>query len=284
MEKHNPTIAFQGEHGAFSEAAAFATFGNNVNTLPCESFEGVFQAVKSGLANQGLIPIENSLAGSIHQNYDLLLKYDLFITGEHYLQINHCLIGFPDSNIQSLNQVISHPQALAQCAGYLSRLPNVKVSAVYDTAGSVKMLKESGERTTAAIASERAAEIYNMRILDRGIQDNAKNFTRFLKINPTAVTPSSMAKTSLVFSLNHQPGALFEALRVFASRKINLLKLESRPWVGKMWEYLFYIDFEGSVEDQTVAEALEELQKFATLFRVLGSYSRDASQMNLLQS
>lgn len=281
MNTTNLTIAFQGEHGAFSEAAAFASYSNEIITLPCESFEGVFQAVTGGLADQGLIPIENSLAGSIHQNYDLLLKYGLTITGEHYHQINHCLIGFPDSEIQSLRQVISHPQALAQCAGYLSRLSGVKVSAVYDTAGSVKMLKESGDRATAAIASERAAEIYSMRILDQGIQDNRSNFTRFLKINPQALDPEEPAKTSMVFSLKHQPGALFEALRVFADRNINLLKLESRPWAGKMWEYLFYIDFEGSKKDQKVAEALEELQTRALLFRVLGSYPRSQVQMGI---
>ncbi|KPL70132.1 hypothetical protein ADN00_19045 [Ornatilinea apprima] len=279
MKTDLPIIAFQGEHGAFSEAAAFASFGDQITTLPCESFEEVFLAVTSGRADQGLIPIENSQAGSIHQNYDLLLKYNLFITGEHDHKIEHCLIAFPDTERSALTQVISHPQALAQCAGYLSRLPGVKVTAVYDTAGSVKMLKESGDRRMAAIASQRAAELYEMRILDHGIQDSQHNYTRFLRIHPQPVSPQENAKTSLVFSLNHQPGSLYTALSVFARRGINLLKIESRPWVGKMWEYLFYIDFEGAASQPQIAAALAELQEMAPLFRLLGSYPRSKTQL-----
>ena len=204
---------------------------NSPETKPCETFEAVFAAVTSGKCDFGLIPIENSLAGSIHQNYDLLLQNDLYIVGEYFLRVRHCLIGFPGVTKSEIRQVISHPQALGQCAGYLRDM-GVKTEPVYDTAGSVKMLKASGEQTTAAIASRKAAEIYGMQILQEGIEDNPENYTRFLAIAPAPVTPSGEAKTSIVFILKNQPGALFKALSVFALRDIDLTKIES-PSVGR---------------------------------------------------
>ena len=180
-------VAFQGEPGAYSEEACNAYF-NSPETLPCDSFERVFSAVTSGECDYGLIPIENSLAGSIHQNYDLLLQNDLCIVGEYFLRVRHCLIGFPGVSKHEIRKVISHPQALGQCAGYL-RSMGVKIEPVYDTAGSVKMLKASNEHTNAAIASRKAAEIYGMQILEEGIEDNPENYTRFLAIAPDAVTP-----------------------------------------------------------------------------------------------
>lgn len=265
-------VAFQGEPGAFSEEASTGFF-DSPETKPCETFEAVFAAVTSGQCDFGLIPIENSLAGSIHQNYDLLLQNDLYIVGEYFLRVRHCLIGFPGVTKLEIRQVISHPQALGQCAGYLRGM-DIKTEPVYDTAGSVKMLKASGERTTAAIASRKAAEIYGMQILQEGIEDNPENYTRFLAIAPSPVTPPDEAKTSIVFILKNQPGALFKALSVFALREIDLTKIESRPLAGKPWEYLFYIDFAGSVHEDRVKKALSHLGEYALMLRVFGSYLR----------
>jgi prephenate dehydratase len=265
-------IAFQGEPGAYSEQAVYDYFGA-VDTLPCESFDLVFESVVSGGCDEGLIPIENSLAGSIHQNYDLLLRHDLHITGEYLLRVRHCLIGMPGVSKADIKKVISHPQALGQCAAYLRRL-RVKTASVYDTAGSVKILKESGARDTAAIASRRAAELYEMQILDDGIEDDAENYTRFLAISRSATQPEGEAKTSIVFTLKNQPGALFKALSVFALREIDLTKIESRPLQGKPWDYLFYIDFLGSTREEKGQKALEHLREYALTLRVLGSYPR----------
>jgi prephenate dehydratase len=265
-------VAFQGEPGAYSEQAVFNYFGG-VETQPSESFDVVFTEVASGTCEAGLIPIENSLAGSIHQNYDLLLRHDLYIVGEYRLRVQHCLIALPDVKKSEIKKAISHPQALGQCAGYLRSL-GVKPESVYDTAGSVKMLKESGARDTAAIASRRAAELYGMQILEEGIEDNAENFTRFLAIAKTEIKPEGEAKTSIVFTLKNQPGALFKALSVFALRDIDLSKIESRPLQGKPWEYLFYIDFIGATHEDTARKALDHLSEYALTLRVLGSYPR----------
>src|SRR5215212_7044272 len=265
-------IAFQGEPGAYSEQAVFNYFGN-VETKPCESFDRVFDSVVSNECEFGLIPIENSLAGSIHQNYDLLLRHDLYIVGEYPLRVQHCLIALPGVKKEEIRKAISHPQALGQCAAYLRNL-GIKPEPVYDTAGSVKMLKESGARDTAAIASRRAAEIYDMQILEEGIEDNTENYTRFLAIAKAGIKPEGEAKTSIVFTLKNQPGALFKALSVFALRDIDLTKIESRPLQGKPWEYLFYIDFIGATEEESSRRALDHLGEYALMVRVLGSYSR----------
>ncbi len=275
------SIAFQGEPGAYSEAALFEHFGPQAVSLPCASFDEVFGAVNSGAAGGGLLPIENSLAGSIHRNYDLLLQNDLFVTGEHYLPVHHCLIGLPGARVEDLQKVISHPQALAQCEATLRRLGLVS-EAVYDTAGSVKMMQERADPTLAAIASSRAARLYNMSILMENIEDNPANFTRFLSISKTPATaasnPGQPFKTSIVFALHNIPGALFKALSVFALRDIDLTKIESRPLAGKPWEYFFYIDFAGSTAEDHSHRALDHLQEYATYFRILGSYPRHIFQ------
>jgi prephenate dehydratase len=263
-------VAFQGEPGAYSEEAAYEYFGA-IETQPFETFDDVFSAVTCGACNFGLIPIENSLAGSIHHNYDLLLSHHLNIIGEYFLRVRHCLIGFPGVNIDNISRVISHPQALEQCAGTLREL-GIKTEAVYDTAGSVKMLKASEDRTTAAIASIRA-ELYGMQVLQDRFEDNAENYTRFLVIAQVPVIPDGEVKTSIVFTLKNFPGALFRALSVFALRDIDLTKIESRPLPGKPWEYLFYIDFIGLASEENPARALNHLSEYALMLRVLGSYS-----------
>lgn len=263
-------VAFQGEAGAYSEQAVFGYFGD-VDAIPCESFDAVFDTVNSGTCNAGLIPIENSLAGSIHQNYDLLLRNHLHIVGEYLLRVQHCLIAMPGVIKADVKKAISHPQALGQCAGYL-RKHGIQARPVYDTAGSVKMLKESGERDVAAIASRRAAELYGMEILEEGIEDNPENFTRFLAIQNEPVVPRGKVKTSIVFTLRNAPGALFKALSVFALRDIDLTKIESRPLQGKPWDYLFYIDFIDS--NGSSQKALANLGEYALMVRVLGTYPR----------
>jgi prephenate dehydratase len=265
-------VAFQGEPGAYSEQAVFNYFGN-IETRPSESFDIVFDSVVLDKCDYGLIPIENSLAGSIHQNYDLLLRHDLHIVGEYLLRVQHCLITLPGVKKKDIKKAISHPQALGQCAAYLRAL-GIKPEPVYDTAGSVKMLQESGALDTAAIASRRAAEIYGMQILEEGIEDNPENYTRFLAISKNATRPDGESKTSIVFTLKNQPGALFKALSVFALRDIDLTKIESRPLQGKPWEYLFYIDFIGSTHEGTTMKALDHLSEYAIMLRVLGSYAR----------
>ena len=203
----------------------------------------------------------------------LLLRHNLHIVGEYFLRVRHCLIVLPGVKKDEIKKAISHPQALGQCAGYL-RSHNIKAEQAYDTAGSVKILKESGARDTAAIASKRAAELYGMEILEEGIEDNPENYTRFLAIQHEVVIPDGEAKTSIVFTLKNTPGALFKALSVFALRDIDLTKIESRPLQGSPWEYLFYIDFIGSTDDETSKRALDHLGEYAVMLRVLGSYKR----------
>lgn len=267
-------VAFQGERGAYSEAAAIAHFGQGIEPMPCRSFDLVFERVEAGDCQRGIVPIENSLAGSIHRNYDLLLRHELHIVGEENLRIVHNLIAHPRVALDEIRCVYSHPQALDQCEGYLDTLPGVERVPTYDTAGSVKLIKEQGIRDGAAIAAKQAALVYDMAILAEGIEDKAENYTRFLVLAKEEVVPEGPAKTSIVYSIPHVPGSLFKSLSVFALRDINLTKIESRPLKGKAWEYLFYLDFEGSVTEERCRNALSHLREFATFLRVLGSYPK----------
>jgi len=266
-------VAFQGEIGAYSEEAAFQFFGSSIQLKPCESLEDVFKVVEQGVVEFGVVPSENSLEGSISRVYDLLLDSSLKVCGEIELRIMHCLIGIPEARLDLIKRVYSHPQALGQCKTFLRHL-GCELVPTYDTAGSVKLIKEKGTADGGAVASARAAEIYGMKILAREIEDNPNNFTRFFILSKHDSPPSGNDKTSIVFSVKHKPGALYEALKELAVRKINLTKIESRPTRQKPWEYNFYLDFEGHRQDSVCQEALESLEDTSLFVKVLGSYPK----------
>lgn len=266
-------VAYQGEPGAYSEAAA-QRYAPDATMLPCPSFEDVFSAVETGTSALGVLPIENSIGGTIHRNYDLLLEHALRIVGDLELRVVHSLIALPGTSIDQVKTIYSHPQALAQCDKYLRSLPGIEVVATYDTAGSAKLIKDKQLAGAAAIASERAAAVFELQILESGIQDFADNITRFLVVAPATRAPAvSTNKTTVVFTLANEAGALFKALSVFALRGIDLTKLESRPIPGRPWEYLFYVDLAVGAEDARCDRALAHLSEFAPMFRNLGSYA-----------
>jgi len=269
------TVAFQGEVGAYSEEAAVDFFGPSIEVKPRETLDAVFDAVDRGDAQFGVVPIENSLEGSISQVYDLLLDSSLKVRGEIELRVIHCLIANPGAKLDLIRRVYSHPQALGQCRAFLKHL-NSELVPTYDTAGSVKMIKERGITDGAAIAGMRAAEIYGMEILAREIEDNPNNFTRFFVLAKNDSPPTGNDKTSIVFSVSHRPGALYGLLRELAASQINLTKIESRPTRQRPWEYNFYLDFEGHREDTSSREALGKIEQIALFVKVLGSYPRAA--------
>lgn len=268
--------AFQGETGAFSEEATRVLFGGGVQPVPTSTFEGVFEAVASGEVDRGVIPIENSLFGSVHVNYDLLQANDLWIIGELSLRIRHHLLAMPGTTLGEIRQVLSHPQALGQTQEFLKKnLPQAEVVPTYDTAGSAKMVAESGDPTQAAVASERAAVEYGLNVLAAGIETNHQNYTRFLVLSreKEPMRPGVSYKTSIVWTpTENVPGILFKGLAAFTLRDINLHKIESRPLVGRPGEYLFYLDVAGSEEDIAIQRALRHLQELAASVKVLGSY------------
>ncbi len=267
-----PTIAFQGEPGAYSEAAALK-FSPTGTTRPCETFDEVFRCVTDGDVELGILPIENSIGGSIHRNFDLLLDHELPIVAEVELRIVHCLLAVPGTDFSNVERIYSHPQALAQCEQFLRALDGVEVVATYDTAGSAKLIRDQNLHDAAAIASERAASVFQLQVLRAGIEDFAWNITRFMLVGrEMAGAVEDADKTAIVFSLRSVPGALFRALHVFADRGIDLTKLESRPLRGRAWEYLFYADLTiGRQEPQCLA-ALAALGESVAFVRVLGSY------------
>lgn len=275
MTQPRLTVGFQGELGAYSEAAAVDYFGDDIDSVPCGSFDLIFERVIRDEVDRGIIPVENSLAGSIHHNYDLLLRYELFIIGEIQHRVAHQLMALPGVKAEEVKRVYSHPQALAQCRQSIqAHFPHAERVATYDTAGSAKMLREGNIREGAAIASSRAAEIYEMDILQENFEDDLQNYTRFLIISREPVKPEGEAKTSIVYAMHNQPGALFKSLAVFALRDIDLTKIESRPLQGKPWQYFFYLDFVGSQHELHCQNALNNLQELTSYFRILGSYPR----------
>jgi prephenate dehydratase len=265
-------IAYQGEPGAFSEAAA-RRIAPDAHMIPCKSFEEVFAAVEGGPAGHGVLPIENSIGGSIHRNYDLLLSHELPIVAEVELPVVHQLLALPGASLEGLRRVYSHPQALAQCERFLRTLNAVEIVATYDTAGSAKMVADEKLEHSAAIASARAGELFGLLPLASSIQDFDDNITRFIVIGRRPLREAVPDKTTIVFSLPNEPGSLFKALSVFALRGVDLTKLESRPIPGRPWEYLFYADLAAPRDELACARALAHLAEFAPTLRTLGSYA-----------
>jgi arogenate/prephenate dehydratase len=267
-------IAFQGAAGAYSETAALRAWPGS-ETVAFDRFEDVFAAVRAGETSHGLLPVENSVGGSIHRNYDLMLEFDLPIVAETELAVVHNLLALPGTELSAIRRVFSHPQALAQCELFLQTLPGIEIVATYDTAGSARMIRDGQLKDTAAIASARAAELFGLTSLKTGIQDYADNITRFLLISPDARPFGGPAeKTSIAFGLHNAPGALFKALSVFALRDIDLTKLESRPARGRPWEYVFYADLAAGREERRCGRAIAHLAESARWVKTLGSYPR----------
>jgi prephenate dehydratase len=261
-------VAFQGEHGAYSEEAIRRHFGDGTAALPCETFAAVFQAIQRGDAAQGLLPVENALAGTV-STYELLMEHDFRVQAEHILPVRHCLLAPGGTTLEDVRRVKSHPQALIQCADTLRRRGWEPV-ATYDTAGAARELAERPEPHTAAIASAFAGELYGLAVLERSIEDDPMNSTRFFVIGPDDAPRHDPSKTSLVFAVRHRPRA--GTAGAFAQRNINLTKIESRPMRGRPWQYWFYLDFEGHWQDPDAEAALVDLLHQASIVKMLGSY------------
>jgi prephenate dehydratase len=264
-------VAFQGERGAYSEAAAVHFFKEDVQTIPYPTFYEVLGSTEQSKSDYAILPVENSLEGSVGESYDLLLTTKLNVVGEIYYRIKHCLIGF--NGLEKIDTVYSHPQALGQCRKFIQE-HKLKPIPTYDTAGSVKIILELKKDSLACIASKNAAEIYRVPVIKEGIEDNMNNYTRFLILANKKQEKTSKDKTSIIFSIKHVPGALYSILEKFNANKINLTKIESRPTKSTPWEYNFYVDFEGNLEDSHVQEMLEKIKQHTLFLKVLGSYPR----------
>ena len=280
----NNLVSFQGARGAFSEEAARKLLGPKVQVLACERFEEIFTCLRDGRVAGAIVPIENTLAGSVHENYDHLQNFELPIVAETSVRIVHNLIAPQGVPFSKVRRVFSHPVALSQCLDFFAANPQIERIPFYDTAGSVKMVIEDGLKDAAGIASSVAAEIYGGRILKKSIESDRQNFTRFfllrrpeyVKRHPVEAPKSAVWKTSLVFGTKNVPGALFRALSAFALRDLSLTKIESRPLRGRPWEYRFYVDFLGRVDTPNAQNAINHLRELADFLRVLGSYPKGA--------
>lgn len=266
-------IAFQGEHGAYSEEAIFKHFGDSAESMPCPSLKSVLDSVMSKEADLGALPVENTIEGSIDETLNLLLECPLNILGEEIVRIIHCLIANPGVSLKNIVRVYSHPQALGQCKLFLEKNRLEPVNA-HDTAGSVRMLRDLKMMDAAAIASYRAAEIYGMEILARHIESNPENFTRFLIVGMGEAHPSGEDKTTIAFTGKGGTSSIGDALRCFSESGIKITRLYPRPFIGKPWQYIFYLDFEGHIKQGKVKAVIERLESSSTLLRILGSYPK----------
>jgi prephenate dehydratase len=266
-------IVYQGEPGCNSDVASNKFFPKNVKRKGVRSFKDIFEMVKKGKETYGVVPVENSLTGSIHQNYDLLLEYNLWVIGAVKLRIEHNLMAPVGTDKQSIKEVWSHPEALAQCRDFLSSHPEYKVVSVYDTAGAAKIVKEEKIKNVGIIAGPQVAKLYNFKKIEENIESHPDNFTRFLIISKDRkIYTGENARTMFVFGVKNEPGILFRCLSIFALRNIDLTKLESRAVIGRPYDYLFYIDFKGSMEDENCNHAVETLKDVVGYFKLLGSY------------
>jgi prephenate dehydratase len=264
-------VAFQGEPGAYSQAAAISFFKEPIDAIPYPTFYEALDSTESKRSDYTILPVENSLEGSVGESYDLLLTTKLSAVGEIYHRISHCLIGLQTS--EKIDTVYSHPQALGQCRKFIQN-NHLKPIPTYDTAGSVKILLELNTNNISCIASRKAAEIYNVPIIKEGIEDNPNNYTRFLILANYKKEKTSKDKTSIIFAIKHIPGALYNILEKFNANKINLTKIESRPTKNTPWEYNFYVDFEGHQDDKNILDTIEKIRPNTTFLKILGSYPR----------
>ena len=267
-----PRVVYQGVPGAYSEQACLNFFGPQVETEGLEQFEDAFLALKEGRADYAVLPIENSSTGAIRQIYDLLSQYEYFIVGETTVRVEHCLMALPGATLDTITHVYSHEQGLFQCEQYLAGHPGWHTVPQADTAGSARMVAASGDPTKAAICSARAAQLYGLNILARGINHNSHNTTRFVVVSPRLELREGADKISTLFMLPHESGTLHEILTIFAIRGLNLVKLESRPVPEHSWEYLFFLEFNGHLDQQVTADVLHELAQTTGDFRVLGNF------------
>jgi len=270
--KDSNTSAFIGEYGAYSHKASLGYFGEEVKPVPMKTFKDIFHAVQTGNSQYGVIPLENSLSGSIHENYDLLQEYDLKIIGEITLRVKHALIAHENISKEDINKILAPPPAFGQCKNYLDQYPGIELIPVKATSSAVRHVKDSKDKHAAAIGSTMAANIFNMNILEESIEDNPRNYTRFAIIAKEVKGNKKVNKTSIIFSTGNKPGSLFEVMKVFSEYEINLVKLESRPMLGKPWEYMFYVDIEADIKDPKLAPVMEKLQDKSENLRILGRY------------
>lgn len=268
----NPRVVYQGVPGAYSEQACLNAFGNGVDSLGLEQFEDCFRAVREGRADYAVVPIENSSTGAIRQIYDLLTRYECFIVGETTVKVEHCLMAPKGATLDTITHVYSHEQGLFQCEQYLNAHPGWHQVPQADTAGSAQMVASSGDVTKAAVCSARAAELYGLEILARGINHNSHNTTRFVVVSPRMELREGADKISTVFVLPHEAGSLHEVLTVLAVHGLSMVKLESRPVPEHSWEYLFFLEFNGRLDQDVTADVLHELAQTTGDFRVLGSF------------
>jgi len=262
-------VSFQGERGAYSEAAARAFFDKNIETVPLPTFAEVLENTSSNKSDYAILPVENSLEGSVGESYDLLYSTTLNAIGEIYHRIEHCLIG--NGNLEDVDTVYSHPQALGQCRNFIEK-HNMKTVPTYDTAGSVKIIKELNKKNVACIASKDASEIYSMPIIEEKIANNSNNYTRFLILSKNNREETGKDKTSIIFSIKHEPGSLHRIIENFYNYNVNLTKIESRPTKTNTWEYNFYVDFEGHAKNPRIAEMLKKINTDTLFMKILGSY------------
>lgn len=267
-----PRVVYQGVAGAYSEQAAVQIFGEEVSAVGMEQFEDCFKAVKEGRADYAVLPIENSSTGAIRQIYDLLTHYACYLVGETTVKVEHCLMAPKGATLDTVTHVYSHEQGLFQCEQYISAHPGWKAVPQADTAGSAQMVAESGDITKAAICSARAAEIYGLEILARGINHNSHNTTRFVVVSPKPELRPGADKVSTLFVLPHEAGSLNEVLTVLSVHGLNMVKLESRPIPEHSWEYMFFLEFAGNLAGEDTAQAIHELAQTTGDFRVLGNF------------
>ena len=262
------SVSFQGERGAYSEAAA-KSFFDNIETIPFATFAEILESTSKGNSEYSILPVENSLEGSVGESYDLLYSTSLNVIGEIYHRVEHCLIGI--GKLEDVDTVYSHPQALGQCRKFIEK-HNMRTIPAYDTAGSVKIIKELNKKNCACIASKTSSSIYNMPIISENIANNSNNYTRFLILSKKESTQTENDKTSIIFSIKHEPGSLFRIIENFHKNNVNLTKIESRPTKSNTWEYNFYVDFEGNAKNSKILEMLEKIKQESLFMKVLGSY------------